>query len=76
MSGIMLRQALRDQRRTTLWFALGAAVYVLAIVAFYPSIRGSSQQFEDLLNAYPEAIREAFGIADFPALPGSSARKR
>jgi ABC-2 type transport system permease protein len=70
MSGIMLRQALRDQRRTTLWFALGAAVYVLAIVAFYPSIRGSSQQFEDLLNAYPEAIREAFGIADFSSFAG------
>jgi ABC-2 type transport system permease protein len=70
MSGIMLRQAFRDQRRTMFWFAFGAALYVLAIIAFYPSIRDSSEQFEELLNAYPDAITEAFGIDDFSSFAG------
>lgn len=70
MSGVMFRQAFREQRRTMLWFAFGAAVYVLAIIAFYPSIRDSTEQFEELLDAYPDAIKEAFGIDDFSTFAG------
>ena len=43
---------------------------LLAIIAFYPSIRDSSEQFEELLNAYPDAITEAFGIDDFSSFAG------
>jgi ABC-2 type transport system permease protein len=70
MMGSMFWQTLRIQRRTILWFAFGAAIYVLAIVAFYPSIRGNSAQYNDLLDAYPEAIQDAFGIEDFSTFAG------
>jgi ABC-2 type transport system permease protein len=70
MNEVMLRRSLKDLRWLTVWFTVGAALYLLAILAFYPSIRGNAAEMEELLDVYPEALKEAFGIEDFTTLPG------
>lgn len=70
MSGVMLRRALRDVRWTALWFAVGSAVYMSVMISFYPTMRDNTQMLEDLLNLYPEAMRQAFGIEDLSSFTG------
>lgn len=63
MNTIMLRRALIDYRRTTLWYILGTAAYVILIGLFYPSVRDSAEDFDELLQSYPEALLRAFGLS-------------
>jgi ABC-2 type transport system permease protein len=63
MNAIMLRRALTDYRRTTLWYVLGTAIYVILIGLFYPSVRDSSEDFDELLKSYPDALLRAFGLS-------------
>lgn len=63
MNASMFRKTLNDIRRSTLWFALGMTIYGLLIAAFYPTIRDSGDDFQELLDQYPEAFLEAFGLS-------------
>lgn len=58
----ILERALRDRRRSLIGWALGIGIYVGMIVAFWPSIRGSSEISKAIEN-YPEAMKEFFGGA-------------
>jgi ABC-2 type transport system permease protein len=55
--------AIRRRRRAPLAWGLPLGVMCLMVVAVFPSIEGSSQ-FDDLIRAYPEAFKEAFGVTD------------
>jgi ABC-2 type transport system permease protein len=66
----MLWRALKDLRWTMMWYALGTVVYLAVIIALYPSMRGNTQQLEDLLDLYPEALRTAFGVEDLTTFVG------
>lgn len=70
MSTVMFRRWLWESRWSALGYGLGAAAYVLIIIAFYPSIRDNTAQLEELLSIYPEAMKKAFGIDDFGTLAG------
>ncbi len=63
MSTIMLRRAIKDLRWTILWYALGVAVYSLAIMSVYPTMRRNAQSFQDILKTYPDAFLKAFGVS-------------
>ncbi len=69
----VIDRSLRDRRRSLTGWALGIAVYVGLIVAFWPSIRGSSEISKAIEN-YPDVMKEFFGGAaafDY-ATPGAS----
>lgn len=70
MSTVMLRRALRDVRWTTLWFAIGSAVYLSVMISFYPTMSDNTEMLDDLLELYPQALREAFGIEDLASFTG------
>lgn len=57
------QRSLRDRRRNLVVWALSIGAYVGAIVAVWPSIRGSSSMSEAIAN-YPEAMKELFGGAE------------
>ena len=58
----ILERSLRDRRRSLTSWGLGIGVYVALIVAFWPSIRGSSEITKAIEN-YPDAMKEFFGGA-------------
>ena len=58
----VLERSLRDRRRSLISWGLGIGVYVALIVAFWPSIRGSSEITKAIEN-YPDAMKEFFGGA-------------
>jgi ABC-2 type transport system permease protein len=58
----LLTRELRDHRRSLAGWCAGVAVYVLAIAAIFPSIKGSPS-ITNLLDQYPEAVKSLFGLA-------------
>ena len=58
----VLERTLRDRRRSLTSWGLGIGTYVALIVAFWPSIRGSSEISKAIEN-YPAAMKEFFGGA-------------
>ena len=58
----ILERALGDRRRSLVGWGIGIAAYVALIVAFWPSIRGSSEITRAIEN-YPDAMKEFFGGA-------------
>ncbi len=56
----VFRKALRDSRRMALWLSVGLGVYAILIISFYPSMLEQSEEFDKLIEAYPEGILEMF----------------
>jgi len=53
----------RRKRFAPLAWGLPLALMAVMVVAVFPSIQASSQ-LDELINAYPDALKEAFGISD------------
>jgi ABC-2 type transport system permease protein len=70
MSGVMFRRALAELRWTTLWYALGLALFAVLAVALWPSVRRDTEQFAQLLDQIPEALRRALGVGDVITFTG------
>lgn len=70
MSLVMFRRALMDLRWTVLWYALGLSIYAVLILSFYPTVRENAQMTEQLMEAFPKAMMDAFGGSDMASLPG------
>jgi ABC-2 type transport system permease protein len=62
---------LRRRRRAPLTWGLPLGLMAVMVVAVFPSIEGS-EQLDELIKAYPDALKEAFGISDasFSSLSG------
>lgn len=56
------RRTLLDQRRALLGYSIGLALYAAMLALFWPSVEAEAAKFEQLLEAYPPALRAAFGI--------------
>lgn len=63
MASELFRRGLRDHRRSLLAWSVGVVAYIGLIVAIFPSIEGSPE-FDDLLESYPEILKELFGIVE------------
>lgn len=61
MFGSVFTKTLHDLRRSTVGWAIGLVALVAIMAAFWPSIRGIGG-IEDLIEFYPEAMRELFNI--------------
>ncbi len=55
--------AVRRRRLAPAAWGLGIGLTSLMVVAIFPSIQDSSQ-LDELINTYPDALKEAFGISD------------
>ena len=58
-------QTIRFQSRGVLIWGAALGLYSAAIVASYTTFSGSAEQMNQLLEAYPQGMLEAFGITDF-----------
>lgn len=70
MSTVMFRRWLQESRWSALGYGVGAAVYILVIVSVFPTVRDNSQQLNQLMDIYPEALKKAFGVDDISTLAG------
>jgi ABC-2 type transport system permease protein len=62
-------RAFHDQRRALAGWSIGVVLLAAWMLAMYPTIRDNAQ-FADLLDSYPEAMREMFQLDDFTTGPG------
>ena len=62
---------MRRRRRAPLAWGLPLGLMAVMVVGVFPSIQGSAQ-LDELIKAYPDALKEAFGITDasFSSLSG------
>ena len=65
-----LRKTLWDLRWTATWFGLIAVVYIALILAYFPYFRDNMATISKLLESYPKAITEAFGVTDMGTYSG------
>ncbi len=63
MSGrlLVLRQMLRDRRRSTVWWTVSVALMSVAFAAAYPSVRDSSAQLDSYMQSLPSGVVELLG---------------
>ena len=59
----VLRRGVRDHRRALVGWAVGVAAYLALVAAIFPSIEGSPD-FDRLVESYPDALKELFGISE------------
>lgn len=58
----LLRRALGGHVRALVAWCVGIAAYVALIAAIFPSLEGTAD-IDELLQSYPEALRELFGLS-------------
>ena len=66
---LVLAQMLRGRRRSTLWWSVGIAGAVLAVIASYPSVAHSAEGLESYLDSLPKGFDELFAVGAGIATP-------
>lgn len=61
LSNVTLK-TLRDRRRSLFWWVIGIFGYLLGIGAVYPIVADNQNQFEALLETYPEEMLAIMGV--------------
>ena len=56
----VLNRALRDRRRSMIWWSVGVAAYVVMIVSVFPTVRDTSGM-QDLMSQYPKSVLAMMG---------------
>lgn len=56
--------------RGTAVFAVVVSLYAVFAVGLFPSVEAANVDFEQLMESYPEALREAFGIEALGTIEG------
>lgn len=59
----LLRRGVRDHRRALAGWCVGVVAYVALVAAIFPSIE-SSPEFDELIESYPDVLKQLFGIAE------------
>ena len=71
MQGVVFSKTLRDMRGSLIAWSVGMFLTGALFMAFYPAVRDSMGQAEDMLNRMPAAIRALAGEAtDFGTVNG------
>lgn len=60
---VVFRKSMYDQRRTLVYWALGIAALMLLMALLWPTVRDVYD--ETVLQAYPQELREVFGLDTF-----------
>lgn len=56
----VFRKAFYDSRKLVIWLIVLSILYVLLIMAFYPSMVEQSADFDKLIESYPKEMLQAF----------------
>ncbi|MCH7660891.1 MAG: ABC transporter permease subunit [Euryarchaeota archaeon] len=64
------RYEAEKRSKGTAALTVGIALLSLAFVAFFPSLDGADVDIDAMLEAYPPAVQEAFGIATLSTIEG------
>jgi ABC-2 type transport system permease protein len=71
MTALVVRRTLRDQRAATLGWGGVIVLLLLIELAVYPSVSHQTARLQQLLDSYPTALRDIFGIgSDYTSGPG------
>lgn len=62
MISTIIKKELKAHKLSLIIYCLSAVSLTWLYVALFPSIKAQSQEFSKLIESYPEAFREAFGI--------------
>ena len=62
MAAELVRRGIADHRRALLGWCVGAAAYAAMLASIFPSIH-ASPDLDKLVEQYPEALKELFGIS-------------
>jgi ABC-2 type transport system permease protein len=62
MAAELFRRGIRDHRRALVGWCVGVAGYVALVASIFPSIEGSPE-LDQLIESYPEVLRDLFGIS-------------
>lgn len=66
----LARYAFRRRLAGTATLSVGLAVYAAGMVAMFPSVEQSGVDLEAYLEAFPPALREAFGLVSLTSIEG------
>lgn len=53
-------KSFRDSRRTVLWMSIGLALYALLVMSVYPSMVEQQDDFDKLMESYPDEMLQFF----------------
>lgn len=67
--GTVLRQMVRERRRTVLWWSLAVLALVAITAASYPAVRDVGSAIEQIMEFMPEGMLELMGAAGGIASP-------
>ncbi|MGW4213599.1 ABC transporter permease subunit [Lentzea sp. NPDC004789] len=62
MTTELVRKSLRDNRGSTTGWGIALVASVLLQLAVYPAIRDAADEFEQLLESYPESFKALFNL--------------
>lgn len=62
MSIDLVVKTLGDARRAYIWWLFGTTAYVGLMAAVYPIVRDRSEEFQAMLEGYPEGLLAVFGL--------------
>jgi ABC-2 type transport system permease protein len=63
-------KTLHDRRVSTLAWTAGLTGMTVMYLAIFPSIRGQLPQLQQMLDAYPDALKSIFGMQEMTTLTG------
>lgn len=56
------KKTFRDSKRSIFWYSLILVLYSVLIVLFFPSVENMAFNLEEMIESYPPAMIEAFGM--------------
>jgi ABC-2 type transport system permease protein len=65
---IIFKKAFRDTRRTMIWLSVGLGLYALMVMTIYPTLVEQSEEFDRLIESYPEEMLVMFYDGDIAEL--------
>ena len=65
----LARRGLLDRTRALIAWGVGIVAYIALLGATFPSIEGSDQ-FDEVVEDYPEALKDLFGLSDISLTTG------
>ncbi|HEX7256040.1 MAG TPA: ABC transporter permease subunit [Gaiellaceae bacterium] len=65
----LVRRGLGDRTRALIGWSVGIAAYIALLAATFPSLEGSDE-LDELIEDYPQALKELFGLSDISLTTG------
>ena len=61
---------IKDYWKSTIWFTIGMALIGIYAISVYPSIENSADQFNKVIEGFPDAIKIVLGDASMSSIEG------